>query len=787
LDKALRGGLSRADRGKPSHVLVWLLIMLLLSGGAALRVITEGGSPVSSDVLSLLPQSEGKPLLKEASDQNDQSFLHSMIFAIEGDSMQSTTSAARAALDALLEANYTPDNPGAKAQAVQKLYRRHRFRLLTPKDERALARAPATTFITRLQVGLASPGSPAGTITDPGGFLTRYLASLPRPFSNLEPAHGLLTVPDAAHPTYLLMLQLKGDAFGLAGETRAQKAAQIVKTRVADKCGHCSVAATAPALFSAAERRETKSEVNWLGIAATLIIVLLVLTFFRSLRPLGLVIVCVGGGIVGGGALTLLVFGRVNLITMVFGTTLLGISVDYALHYLSERYLNESRQGPSTGTSTGTLARIGPAVLTALATTCIAFAFLAAAPFPALRQMALFSIVGLVSAFLTVCAVFPLFSRRMDERRAPPIMHRAAHALLAGGKRWRLLLTLILVVGAAGGLARLQAKDDLTELQAMPPALVKASAHIFSLIGASASSNFFLVQGPNLATALERERALTRLVARKAPDVALFGLSSFLPAPDTQARAHAAWAPLMRHHGKKLKQALAGAGLPSAFAKDLIGDWQQASGPLTANELIQILPTFAHQVVRGKQATGLIVQAYGAGETAEPALRAIAAQRPGVTWVEPLEHINATFTRIREQATFWVIVGYALTFLLLAWRFGLRGGLATLLSPLIAASVTLGILGWLGASVNIFVMVGLMLVAGIGVDYSVFLREGGARKVSTSFAVTLAAATTLASFGLLGASAIPALHVFGLTVGIGIFVSWLIAPLTASLANRKPV
>src|SRR5690625_1305403 len=178
LDGALRRGFARADRPRGYHVLAWLLILAVLSGGATLRVIAEGGSPISSDVLSLLPKSGEKPLLAKASNQNSQSFLHGMIFAIEGEAMPATTHAARAARKALTEAGFTPESPGESAAAVQAVYHRHRFHLLTPEDERALARNPEKAFITRLQVGLASPGSPAGTLADPGGFLTRYLASL---------------------------------------------------------------------------------------------------------------------------------------------------------------------------------------------------------------------------------------------------------------------------------------------------------------------------------------------------------------------------------------------------------------------------------------------------------------------------------------------------------------------------------------------------------------------------------------------------------------------------------
>ncbi|HET6586260.1 MAG TPA: hypothetical protein VFG67_00640, partial [Oleiagrimonas sp.] len=86
--------------------------------------------------------------------------------------------------------------------------------------------------------------------------------------------------------------------------------------------------------------------------------------------------------------------------------------------------------------------------------------------------------------------------------------------------------------------------------------------------------------------------------------------------------------------------------------------------------------------------------------------------------------------------------------------------------------------GWLGEPVNVFVVVALILILGLGRDYAVFLREVGARERSPALAVTLSATTTLLSFGLLSLSRIPALHAFGLATLIGIFASYLLAPLS---------
>ena len=144
----------------------------------------------------------------------------------------------------------------------------------------------------------------------------------------------------------------------------------------------------------------------------------------------------------------------------------------------------------------------------------------------------------------------------------------------------------------------------------------------------------------------------------------------------------------------------------------------------------------------------------------------------------PLTRIADTFHRIRVRTSWLVIIGYLFISALLVWRYGRREALRMLYPPLLALGVTLGALGWLNVPVNIFVVVALILILGLGRDYAVFLREGSAHLQSSALAVTLSALTTLCSFGLLALSQIPALHAFGLATLIGILASYLSAPLS---------
>ncbi|POB71551.1 hypothetical protein CRN59_03455, partial [Vibrio vulnificus] len=97
-----------------------------------------------------------------------------------------------------------------------------------------------------------------------------------------------------------------------------------------------------------------------------------------------------------------------------------------------------------------------------------------------------------------------------------------------------------------------------------------------------------------------------------------------------------------------------------------------------------------------------------------------------------------------------------------------RHSLTMMLPCVIACIAGLAVSVVTGSSLNLFSLLALVLVIGIGIDYTLFFAEQQGSH-STLLAVTLSAITTLLSFGLLALSATHAIHSFGLTVLSGIF------------------
>src|SRR3546814_16119926 len=112
---------------------------------------------------------------------------------------------------------------------------------------------------------------------------------------------------------------------------------------------------------------------------------------FRSLRPFFMGALGVGVGCLAGFAACLGIFGQVHLMTLVFGASLVGISIDYALHYFCERMAEGESRGPREATE-----RVFPGITLVLAPSVIGFVGILIAPFPGLREMAVLDRKGIV-------------------------------------------------------------------------------------------------------------------------------------------------------------------------------------------------------------------------------------------------------------------------------------------------------------------------------------------------------------------------------------------------------
>ena len=723
------------------------------------------GVPVTN-MLAMLPRDEQRPLAAQATQALADAGARRITVLIGGGEAAQAQRAADAFLQALGDIPARHRVETSDQQAWLQLYAPVRAGLLSSQAREHLAHAPTGELADRALATLYQPvGGPrvGAWADDPLNLFGQWLAERGQS-SRVRVQDGRLMLTDPAAPAcnyMLVLIELPGSGFEISAQ-RAVQPRLDAAVQAAKGQGAQVVAAGVP-LFAAVAAEQAQREIHTIGAGSLIGIVALTLLAFRSLRPRLLVALSMAVGLLVATSVSLLAFGELHLVTLVFGASLLGVAENYGSNYFS------ARQGLQARERWAMLTRQIPTVSLAMATTVIGYALLALPPFPGLRQIAVFSAVGLVAAFVTVLWWFPLLDgagRMAPTRFANWLGSRRALWPSLTGRGFAVLLGLSALLIAAGA-SRVRVDDDIRQLQSAPPELIAQQREFARLMQAPGLAQFFVVQGRDEQELLQREEALTARL--RSMQLGVQAVSDWLPSLQRQ-RADAALASRRAAELRPLlAERLSQPVVPSAAgaAELTLPAWlaSPASEPVRTQWL-------------GRLGDGLgsVVLLHGA-ELPETRAALAALRLDGVTWVDKVGEVSALLGRYRQLMSGVLMLGFVLTGAALAWRFG-RASWRALAPTVLACALTVALLALSGQTLQLFHILPLLILLGLGVDYGIFLLEQpGRHEIQPFLSVTLAAASTLLSFGLLALSGTPALQAFGLTLLIGVFLAWLLTPL----------
>ncbi|MBZ4415723.1 MMPL family transporter [Myxococcus sp. RHSTA-1-4] len=748
--------------------ILWTLVVLAVG---VHQVLFWRSARLDTDVLALLPEDEQAPEVDAATRRLTDGAGRELVMLVGAPDWASAQRAADVVTAELSRDTALLAPSVVDASALEKaveFYRPYRDRLLTPAQRDWLSRASADELGGTALMKLYQPAGPRLTDwdADPLGLWPDWWAARAAE-SQARPHDGRLWLSGEGREWVLLTWHSQVSAFALGADARITSAVERARAAVtAAVPGGRMVAAGVP-LYAEAAAAQASQEMSTIGLGSLLAVLLLVWLTFRSLRPIALVGVSLVLGCAVALSVTALLFERVHLLTLVFGSSLVGVAEDYGFHYFA------ARQGKPPEERGPLMRGLLPGMALALLTSVVAYLALGMAPFPGLRQMAVFSAAGLLGAFLTVVCWFP----RLDTGALPvtAFATRVSASLLrwprfSSTKRWWLAAA-VLAVAVAGGLWRLQSRDDVRQLQGAPANLIADQRELGRLLGLPSPAQFFLVGGESEEQVLAREVELKARLEPLVADKVFTGyraMSDWLP---TAAQQLADAELSARAEARAVAAVAAATGEAPArarFATDVLTPARFLSSPAAQairQQWLGQLGTKHYSVVmlRGLNDPSVL-----------PRLADAARGLEGVRWVDKTQEISRLLERYRRLMGGLLGLGYLAVLLTLVARFRREAWRAWVPSVL-GTLITLAVFGWTGEPLQLFSVLGLVLLLGMGVDYGIFMLEHPGEG-SAWLAVALAGVSTLLSFGLLGLSATPALRSFGLTMLVGEVVIWLLTP-----------
>ena len=770
-----------------SLALVWVLLLLGLFAWLAVRMSDE---PIlDANLMSLLPTVESDTAVQGATDKFRERFERRVVLLIGASDSTRAIAATKTVLTKLRASeNFTQLSAQDSSDFIPQagaFYFPLRFGLLSNAARRQLIAGDVKEFERAVLARYFNPvsGLQSNLIThDPlhllSSFLEERAASSPVRF---ETQDGFLLTRGEGQVFVLLSGVLNDSPFSFDLQNRLGPIMESLDAKTPELSSDVTILKAGVFFHAYAGTENAKSEISTVGLGAIAGIALLFIAVFRSWRPLSLSLFSIAAGCLGGLAVCLALFGQVHLLTLVFGASLIGISVDYSLHYFCDHLRQKEKWSPQAA-----IGHVFPGVTLGLVTSVIGFAGLLFASFPGMQQVAVFSGSGLIFSYICVLTIYPLFRKALKTNHMTrPLVWSAAHTRVCrklwGPRAW-LILAALLVVGALG-ISQLQIQDDIRQLQSADETVLTAEDRVRHMIGDDLASQFFLIQGKDEAELLMREERLVQALQKyqeKGHVSGYVALSEFVPSPAKMAENRNLLTPLIVGEGSLLQRIAARIGLARSAVERYVDDFEHAQ-PADPKLLSDWLES-----PMGKPYQNLWLGSYGEGVSAVVGLQGV--RRPaelnqltdsgnGITFVDSVGRLSDIFGDIRHQAGWLILASYAFVSMLLLVRYGLRGGLAVMLAPTIAAITSIGIQGLIGEPLSLFNVLAVLLVLGIGVDYGIFYRETGAASPSTLVAIALSSITTLLAFGLLALSATTAVHAFGLTILIGIGIAFLLSPL----------
>lgn len=757
--------------------LLWLMIVM-----AVVLAAVRQGPAFDTSLMALLPVTEQRPEISQAVDKLAGEFSGQVLLVISAEEKAVARNAVALAAQRLasLADIAAIDWQLSDAAVIGNELYPYRFSVLSDAvRDRLVAGQGKQQFQLALQ-RLFSPfsGSPQDPLRDP---FALYADLQQAQSSGLQMTleQGLFRLTAAKQPAYLIRLSLTNDPFSLPVQQRVL----AVVDPLDQELGQLGVQLYRSGLIwhAAAGAQQAKAEISTIGLGSLLGIVLLMLLVFKRISSLGAVLLPVLIGCLMASAVTLLIFDRVHLITLAFGAGLVGVSVDYALHFICERQVQPADR---------VVKNLFAGLLLGLVSSVIAYAGLALAPFPGLRQMAVFSVTGLTAAWLTVLLWLPLMSR------GGPQQALSSAVLL---NRWRksyprltsqpLLITGFVVVSLISLTIILQGQpqDDIRLLQTSSTQLLDEDRRVQQLLGNSSSVQFMLITGESVEVVLQTEERLFPALQSLVASSGLQGyqaLSQRLPSLQRQSENSALIRNLYQQYLPEIASVL-------RFSESRVRTAQtefelRMNQPLTPSEWQGLPISEGWRQLLISDTDGAAASVIRLQGTLTPDLKAqlqrLTDDEPGVYWVDRVESISNLLSGYRQQIIQWLLVAYALVVVLLAMRYRYELW-RIILPPLIASLITFAALILMNGGYNLFNLIALMLVLGIGLDMGIFLYEA-ADSDHTWLAVSLSAATSLLAFGLLTFSKTPVLYHFGIIVLPGLCLVWLIAPLMRRLQSE---
>ena len=476
---------------------------------------------------------------------------------------------------------------------------------------------------------------------------------------------------------------------------------------------------------------------------------------------------------------TLAIFHKIHVLTLVFGTSLIGSCIDYSLHFFinwkANLKLNSGKQIRLTMMKELSLS---------LASTVLCFAILCFAPYQILKQMSVFSMIGLISSYLTVISIYPFIPFEKEESRGinsiqimkTPSWYnkkKVGRVVITGFFVLSILFILIFHKNAS-------IKNDLNSLYTMEGRELDDELEAGTVIQYTLTG-WFIVKADSSEDVLVKEENLIKQIEKTNAETGntsgYIGTSMFIPSIAHQKKS--------REAAKKLLSAAPEQfyylGYEENMTDDLIRDFEKTENDFVSFEAGNI-PEFILTSISSAWIGEIDGSTYSVVMpslvTDSDSFRKLAADDNDIYFISKMEDISRDLDVLTKMILKFFIAAYVIMFIMLKFFYKMKHAAKIISIPILVMLVIYAVFSVAKIHLEFFSIVGMILVLGLGLDYIIYMMENEKRKgtedaILEPFAIMLSFVTTVISFGALSLSSFKPVHLIGLSIFIGLITAYL--------------
>ena len=599
--------------------------------------------------------------------------------------------------------------------------------------------------------------------------LTNYLSSLQNSGTAMSPRDGVLATQHDGLWYVMIRGILSKEGAALASKSNA--AVQIYEVcEPLEKDGVRFVYSGTP-FHSYKSSTSASNEIALISTVTLGAIIILLLIVFKNPLPIVYSVASILISILAAFSMTYLCFGKIHILTLVFGTSLIGSCIDYSLHFFIHWKAN------STLAAGAEIRRHLITGLTlSLISTELCYLILVFAPFGLLKQMAVFSLTGIMSAFLTVISMYPLLNVPHESTRKIALLKYFAAPKWYNKKKFgRIVLAAVFSVTITTLLVNhrnVKIENDIARLYEAQGRVRDDEMLAWNVLNYN-PSGWFIIAGNTAEEALvEEERLCKRLQEVNAGKErgGYIATSQYIPSVAKQKESRKAseqLLPLAPFQYEALGYDVAqAAALRTAFS-----DEQFATPDGNIPEyLAAAISTVWLGNIDGRYYSIVLPVSI----TDEDAYNALADESPNVYFENKIKDIGRDLDKLTKTILSLFALAYVVIIVVLKFFYSWKHTLKIASIPLLIVLVIASIFAATGTALEFFSITGMILVFGLGLDYVIYMIENEKRADTTPnaklepFAILLSFLTTAVSFGALALSSFVPVHMLGLSIFLGL-------------------